>query len=320
MPVTDSSIGWANNLVNDPITGEPNRREIAEEMRDSGLSSDQGLSRQIFNEVNHTLAEGILTVQEEAANNLQAAIAAEEASRVLRDNQLQDNIDAEEASRITSDNQLQDNIDAEEASRIAGDNALSDSLTSTETNLQTQLTALSNALNALQDKVIPKIGDTWITKSQEAPETRFGIGTWNLIKGRVLLGLDDEDSDFDLAGKKGGSKVHNHSANTSTTTTTSVQDHVLSEAELPPHSHNVLGSTNGSASVEALQGNSVAGDDGTAGSYTNTGRLGNQIIQNTGSGEGHNHPASSSSESITTVNNTTSLPPFEIVYIWERVA
>jgi hypothetical protein len=314
MPVTDSGIGWANNLVNDPITGEPNRREIAEEMRDSGLSSDQGLSRQIFNEINHTLAEGILTVQQEAADNLQTAIDAEEAARIVADNQLQTKLNTEYG-------QLKSNLDAEEASRIAGDDALANTLTTTETNLQTQLTALSDALNALQDKVIPKVGDTWITKSQESPATRFGVGTWNLIKGRMLIGLDEEDSDFDLTGKTGGVKTHTHN------NTFTVQSHTLTEAQVPTYVHNHdyrdryhaedSGQTQTAPYKELMPSNynDNTGSDGTDNNNTYWLYYNTTTESDTfGGGESHTHGLSGG------VSTTATLPPYEVVYIWERVA
>lgn len=47
------------------------------------------------------------------------------------------------------------------------------------------------------------------------PNTSFG-GTWERIKGKVIVGVDKEDGAFDTVGKTGGEKFH-----------------VLSESELP---------------------------------------------------------------------------------------
>ena len=57
------------------------------------------------------------------------------------------------------------------------------------------------------------------------PGTLLGFGTWQSFgAGRVLIGLDSGDSDFDSAEETGGSKTH-----------------TLSVAELPAHTHQISG-------------------------------------------------------------------------------
>ena len=51
------------------------------------------------------------------------------------------------------------------------------------------------------------------------PNTSWG-GTWERLKGRVIVGVDEDDSDFNISGKTGGEKevtltvdtmpIHNH--------------------------------------------------------------------------------------------------------------
>ena len=41
------------------------------------------------------------------------------------------------------------------------------------------------------------------------PNVAFG-GTWERIKGKVIVGVDEKDPDLDTAGKIGGNKTHNH--------------------------------------------------------------------------------------------------------------
>ena len=55
------------------------------------------------------------------------------------------------------------------------------------------------------------------------PATLFGVGTWvSLAPGKVLVGLDPTDTDFNAAGKEGGSK-----------------DVTLTGANHAPHTHGV---------------------------------------------------------------------------------
>lgn len=57
------------------------------------------------------------------------------------------------------------------------------------------------------------------------PAILFGVGTWvSLGAGRVLVGIDSGDTDFDTAGETGGSKTH-----------------TLTVDEMPSHSHNIRG-------------------------------------------------------------------------------
>ena len=51
------------------------------------------------------------------------------------------------------------------------------------------------------------------------PNTSFG-GTWERIKGKVIVGVDKEDGAFDTVGKTGGEK-----------------NHALTIAEMPSHNH-----------------------------------------------------------------------------------
>ena len=53
------------------------------------------------------------------------------------------------------------------------------------------------------------------------PATLLGFGTWSAFsEGRVLIGIDSSDTDFDTAEETGGSKTH-----------------TLTEAQLPSHRH-----------------------------------------------------------------------------------
>lgn len=137
------------------------------------------------------------------------------------------------------------------------------------------------------------------------PNKKWG-GTWERIKGRVLVGVDENDSDFNTTEKIGGEKTHKLSVN-----------------EMPSHSH--------SASEKSLKGgvNNISGQDKTWG-LTSSG-----IFSNWGDTKGL---YSTSRETTTnykdgfyldaththTIGNTgggnahNNLQPYITCYIWKR--
>lgn len=80
-------------------------------------------------------------------------------------------------------------------------------------------------LNKMQTellKAVFPIGSTYITQENTNPNTILGFGTWERLKGRVCLGLDEDDTDLDTIGKTGGEKTH-----------------ILTVNEMPSHTHGV---------------------------------------------------------------------------------
>ena len=96
------------------------------------------------------------------------------------------------------------------------------------------------------------------------PGTLLGFGTWSAFgEGRVLIGIDSSDSDFDSAEETGGSKTH-----------------TLTEAQLPSHRHQV-GSHDSTAGFGGAAGNVEFVQDAGTG-------IGNAVNTSfTGSGQAH---------------------------------
>ena len=79
------------------------------------------------------------------------------------------------------------------------------------------------------------------------PGTLLGFGTWTAFgAGRVIVGLDGTDSDFDTAQETGGAKTH-----------------TLSLSETPSHAHTVVMSTS-----DTDQGNLSQGASSGTSNYT----------------------------------------------------
>ena len=79
------------------------------------------------------------------------------------------------------------------------------------------------------------------------PGTLLGFGTWAAFgAGRVLIGHDSSDTDFDTAEETGGSKTH-----------------TLTEAELPSHRHQVGSNDSGTGTGGAAGNMELVRDAGT---------------------------------------------------------
>ena len=90
-------------------------------------------------------------------------------------------------------------------------------------------------------------------------DTILKFGTWERVKGKVLVGLDEDDIAFNTIGKTGGEKTH-----------------TLTVDEMPSHTHTV----------------NYSGDAGTSTGVTAMGdQLGTSsaIVQATGGGQSHNN-------------------------------
>ena len=66
-------------------------------------------------------------------------------------------------------------------------------------------------LNAMQKglmELVFPVGSTYITQTNTNPNTVLGFGTWERLKGKVCLGLDEEDTNLNAIRKTGGEKTH----------------------------------------------------------------------------------------------------------------
>jgi len=91
------------------------------------------------------------------------------------------------------------------------------------TRLQEELIATQNLIGANAAKIYP-IGSVYINAVNNTnPATLLGFGTWEAFgAGRVPVGYNASDSDFNAAGKTGGAKTHGHTVNSHSHT---INDH-----------------------------------------------------------------------------------------------
>lgn len=139
-------------------------------------------------------------------------------------------------------------------------------------------------LNAMQQglmELVFPVGSTYVTQSNTNPSTILGFGTWERLKGKVLVGLDENDTNFNSIGKTGGEKTHS-----------------LTQAELPNLNLGNLGvSWSGGNSGNVAQSSSQS-------QYSQNPWKGEVKIELGGSGQAHNN-----------------LQPYRVVgYMWIRTA
>jgi len=157
------------------------------------------------------------------------------------------------------------------------------------------------------------IGAIYMSVVSTTPATLFG-GTWSaLAAGKVLVGLDSGDADFDAAEETGGSKTHS-----------------LSTAELATHLHvntvtNAGGGSTGSTDLAHTHSytsvtSGIGGVLGSGfGSTTSTTGAASPATMN------HLHSIPAHGHAMTNVNTGsgtahTNVQPYLVCYMWKRTA
>lgn len=116
------------------------------------------------------------------------------------------------------------------------------------------------------------------------PSVLLGFGTWAAFgAGRVPVGIDPSDTDFDTAEHPGGAKTH-----------------TLTKQEIPPHTHSYV-KTNSTSNANGYDTNTTA-KAVTGSTETGGGNIG-ENSDGTGNASPHNN-----------------LQPYIVVYMWKRTA
>ena len=140
----------------------------------------------------------------------------------------------------------------------------------------------SENLNKMQVEILKTmlpVGSRYVTQDNTNPSEILGFGTWERLKGKVCLGLDEDDTDFNTIGKTGGEKTH-----------------TLTKNEMPNHNHNIItwNNYNSGTMTGVKVAKTIDNADGNSSS--------SQPISGAGGGEAHNN-----------------LQPYTVVgYMWIR--
>ena len=176
-------------------------------------------------------------------------------------------------------------------------------------NLQNEINVLKQDNSNMLNKFYP-IGSIYTSINATSPAILFG-GTWTQIKDTFLLTAGNTYT----AGSTGGSATHTHTSAAHTHTT---GNHTLTVAQIPSHRHTGLDIDN--VYIFGWDTGSTAGyrmDKASLGSLTKTS---NRITTGyTGNGQAHNHGNTGSTTPGDT-GSSSNLPPYKVVYAWERTA
>jgi len=176
------------------------------------------------------------------------------------------------------------------------------------------------------------IGSVFISVVSTNPATLLGYGTWSAFgTGRVLVGIDSGDTDFDVVEETGGAKTKTilqaNLPNISTGTGTS-HNHAFTGDALATHNHtqdahtHVLtelrdATTGGSTTNIAL----TADTSSTLGTKVTGSRVATNQAASAGTPSGtnaaeasHTHSLGGSGTALDVVN------PYIVVYMWKRTA
>ena len=168
------------------------------------------------------------------------------------------------------------------------------------------------------------VGSVFLSVVATNPATLLGYGTWAAIAaGRVLVGLNGADSDFDTAEKTGGAKtiaasVQDHAAHTHSYSDVVNHTHPVNITD-PTHQHNQRVINSGTAGTAGTQGASAV-DTGAAGKdgLTSTGIT--ATTSNPAGGVASGTTGNPSATLTHTGNATSVVQPYFVVYMWKRTA
>jgi hypothetical protein len=165
------------------------------------------------------------------------------------------------------------------------------------------------------------VGSIYINATSSSnPSSLLGFGTWTAFgAGRVMVGLDASDADFDTAEETGGAKTVTPSASISGT----VGGTSLTEAQMPKHFHRMVGpfGTTMTQGTESAFGNYGGGTpDDTAFAYNTWSVGGDAASGSTGTGTSNGNSHTHSFTGSVTGSATSVVQPYIVVRMWKRTA
>lgn len=157
---------------------------------------------------------------------------------------------------------------------------------------------------SLMNRMYP-IGSIYVNATDSTnPATLLGFGTWAAFgAGRVPVGFNASDSDFNAAQKTGGSKTH-----------------TLTTAQIPSHSHGNGTLTTSSAGAHSHTVNESNGVNGGTWRLATHQSSGTNSSFSTNSAGAHTHNVTGTTANAGSGNSHPIMQPYITVYMWRRTA
>lgn len=149
------------------------------------------------------------------------------------------------------------------------------------------------------------VGSIFISAVSTNPSTLLGGGVWTrFAKGRMLMSLDETQAEFDTVEETGGSKTH-----------------TLTEAEMPPHTHNGTTASSGAHTHDTRSyGHTNSGASATGSLFMRQTPSGADATYDITSTSAGSHTHSFTTQSTGGGQAFSQLPPYINVYMWKRTA
>ena len=155
------------------------------------------------------------------------------------------------------------------------------------------------------------VGSIEINTSGKNPSTYIG-GTWIAWgSGKVPVGIDTSDTNFNTVEKTGGAKTHTHTQGDTGKATGNTGSTTLTTSQIPSHKHTLLGYNSfGKDSGYSIAAVDLASNGTTGGTRALSCDTASDIkaaMGNAGGGEGHTHTLNSHTHTNPTTNSSSSL-------------
>lgn len=192
-------------------------------------------------------------------------------------------------------------------------------------------TTRTEIINTIEAYILQKdqekyhIGKIIMSTENVNPATYLGFGTWQLWgSGRVPVGINTSDTDFNISEKTGGAKTHTLTAaqipshkHTYTKANSPTGSTALTINQIPSHNHKITG--------DNIWGQNKGYGNVNVGSTNNANKANvvNTTTTSVGGGQGHTHTVSTSSANTGSVGSGSAhnnLQPYITCYMWKRVS
>lgn len=172
------------------------------------------------------------------------------------------------------------------------------------------------------------VGAVFIAVVNTNPGTLLGYGTWSAFgAGRMLVGLDSGQTEFDTVEEVGGSKTHTHAghSNHAVTQPSAHSDHTSHThqyTQVPNHVHvQNLPSSQTGGQASGTRDTSTNGSVADALSTANpTGGVATGTTVGPDAALAHSAHSGTAVDAHSAHDSPSSLPPYIVVYMWKRTA